>query len=101
MLNSLVNRYKQYNSPATLAELTEFKLRAAGLEDKDDRKLALAAIRKAGYKPVPATFKRVGAAARDTPADAGSSSSSSRPDMSVSVWKPPKRYVNTNYAVRG
>ncbi|GJE84210.1 hypothetical protein PsYK624_002860 [Phanerochaete sordida] len=74
--------YKQYNTPASLAELTEFKLRAAGVEDKDDRKLLLAAVRKAGYRSTPATPSRAAAAARETSADAGPSSNSSRPDMS-------------------
>jgi hypothetical protein len=33
-----------------LSQLTDVKMKAAGIHDKDVRKLALAAFRKAGYK---------------------------------------------------
>ncbi|KAF9008995.1 hypothetical protein BDQ17DRAFT_1398107 [Cyathus striatus] len=41
--------YKECNTPAKLAELTEGKLVTAGIENKEDRKLVLNAIRKSGY----------------------------------------------------
>ncbi|KII95106.1 hypothetical protein PLICRDRAFT_48075 [Plicaturopsis crispa FD-325 SS-3] len=41
--------YKEFNTRAALAKLTDVKLAALGLEDKEDRKLVLAALRKAGY----------------------------------------------------
>ncbi|KAF9446939.1 hypothetical protein P691DRAFT_761189 [Macrolepiota fuliginosa MF-IS2] len=41
--------YKEYSTPSRLAELTDVKLGAAGVSDKEDRKNVLAAIRKAGY----------------------------------------------------
>jgi hypothetical protein len=42
-------RYKEYNIPSQLGGLTDSKLAASGLTDKEDRKLVLAAFRKAGY----------------------------------------------------
>ncbi|KAH8105877.1 hypothetical protein BXZ70DRAFT_917193 [Cristinia sonorae] len=41
--------YKTYNTRAALAQLTDSKLKSAGVTDKDERKLVLAAIKKAGY----------------------------------------------------
>lgn len=78
-----MRRYKQYNTPSALSELNDFKLKAAGLEDKEDRKLTLSAVRKAGYKPSPATPKR-SALSRSAAADAGPSTVS-QPDVSVSM----------------
>lgn len=43
-------RYKTYNTPAHLEDLSEFSLESAGVGEKDLRKLVLAAVRKAGYK---------------------------------------------------
>ncbi|KIK92718.1 hypothetical protein PAXRUDRAFT_146685 [Paxillus rubicundulus Ve08.2h10] len=41
--------FKEFNTPALLAQLDDAKLQAVGVENKDLRKLVLAAIRKAGY----------------------------------------------------
>ncbi|KXN89656.1 hypothetical protein AN958_05523 [Leucoagaricus sp. SymC.cos] len=41
--------YKVYNTPPQLNKLADSKLVAAGVSDKEDRKLVLAAFRKAGY----------------------------------------------------
>ncbi|KAF5363885.1 hypothetical protein D9756_000451 [Leucocoprinus leucothites] len=41
--------YKMYNTPSHFNELTDPKLAATGVSDKDDRKLVLTAFRKAGY----------------------------------------------------
>jgi hypothetical protein len=43
-----VYSYKEYNTLSKLAQLTEVKLSAAGVESKDDRKLVMTALRKAG-----------------------------------------------------
>ena len=43
-------RYKTHSTPAHLGELSEFTLESAGVDEKDLRKLVLAAVRKAGYK---------------------------------------------------
>ncbi|KAG2141774.1 uncharacterized protein EDB93DRAFT_1159052 [Suillus bovinus] len=45
--------YKESNTTSLLAQLTDFKLKASGVEDKETRKLVLAAIRKAGYTSQP------------------------------------------------
>ncbi|KAI0081739.1 hypothetical protein K474DRAFT_1635035 [Panus rudis PR-1116 ss-1] len=42
--------YKQYNTSATLSFLTDLDLRSVGISEKEDRKLILAALKKAGYK---------------------------------------------------
>jgi len=41
--------YKEYNTPSKLGELSEVRLKAAGVEDKDDRNLIMQALRKVGY----------------------------------------------------
>ncbi|KAL5530672.1 GLN1 [Sanghuangporus sanghuang] len=42
--------YKTHNTPSALGNLTDAKLKSLGIESKEDRKAALAAFRKAGYK---------------------------------------------------
>ncbi|EJF61207.1 hypothetical protein BD309DRAFT_1072100 [Dichomitus squalens] len=42
--------YKTYNTPEQLGRLSDFSLESAGVNEKDLRKLVLAAVRKAGYK---------------------------------------------------
>ncbi|KAH7887672.1 hypothetical protein F5I97DRAFT_1935756 [Phlebopus sp. FC_14] len=41
--------YKEFNTPALLGQLDDARLQVVGVEDKETRKLFLAAIRKAGY----------------------------------------------------
>jgi hypothetical protein len=48
---SYAGSYKEYNTPSKLAQLTEVKLSAAGVESKDDRKLVMTALRKSGHVP--------------------------------------------------
>lgn len=50
--------YKDYNTPARLRELTEAKLTAAGVGEKNTRKLIVSALHKAGYTKSPASLKR-------------------------------------------
>ena len=45
----MVLRYKTYNTPNHLRRLEDISLVRAGIDDKDTRKLILAALRKAGY----------------------------------------------------
>ena len=45
------SRYKDYSTPGKLNFLTDHALSVAGVEDGADRKLILAAFRKAGYRP--------------------------------------------------
>lgn len=44
-----VLRYKTCNTSAQLSVLSDFKLKTAGVDDKEERKLVMAAIRKGGY----------------------------------------------------
>ncbi|KAJ3840584.1 hypothetical protein F5878DRAFT_640285 [Lentinula raphanica] len=41
--------YKEYNTPAQLSALTDFKLKGSGIDDKEDRKNIMVAMRKGGY----------------------------------------------------
>ncbi|KAJ6539423.1 hypothetical protein B0H19DRAFT_1178960 [Mycena capillaripes] len=41
--------YKQHGTPTKLSELDEVKLLAAGIDDKESRKMIMTALRKAGY----------------------------------------------------
>ncbi|KAH7921823.1 hypothetical protein BV22DRAFT_1071622 [Leucogyrophana mollusca] len=50
--------YKDFNTPTSLAQLTDAKLKVCGVEDKDVRKLVLAAVRKAGYVLQPSPQKK-------------------------------------------
>lgn len=52
------DRYPTHNSPAQLAELTAIKLIDLKVDDKDQRKAVLSAIRKAGYVKPPEPMKR-------------------------------------------
>ncbi|KAG2757343.1 hypothetical protein P692DRAFT_20948436 [Suillus brevipes Sb2] len=49
--------YKEWNTTRLLAQLTDVKLKVSGVEDKETRKLVLAAIRKAGYTAQPSGSK--------------------------------------------
>lgn len=42
-------RYKEFNTPAKLAELNEAKLISAGVDSKEDRRLVMVALRESGY----------------------------------------------------
>ncbi|PFH52791.1 hypothetical protein AMATHDRAFT_1834 [Amanita thiersii Skay4041] len=44
--------YKDYNTPAQLRSLTDIKLTAAGITEKDVRRLVLTALQKGGYTPL-------------------------------------------------
>ncbi|KAG5648995.1 hypothetical protein DXG03_000344 [Asterophora parasitica] len=55
--------YKTYNTPAKLAQLDDIKLVSAGVDNKDDRKIFLAALREAGHLPKDARKKLVKAEA--------------------------------------
>ncbi|KIJ70041.1 hypothetical protein HYDPIDRAFT_171956 [Hydnomerulius pinastri MD-312] len=57
--------FKDFNTPALLAQLDDAKLHVLGLEDKDTRKLVLASIRKAGYSRPRAKAKAKPEAASD------------------------------------
>ncbi|KZT74355.1 hypothetical protein DAEQUDRAFT_701623 [Daedalea quercina L-15889] len=60
--------YKTHNTPSQLGQLTDGKLKAAGVDDKEVRKLVLAAIRKSGYKtPAAGTSSRGAAQNTSTP----------------------------------
>jgi hypothetical protein len=54
-LTAVSYRYKDFNTPAMLSQLTDVKMKAAGIDDKDLRKSVLSAFRKAGYKASPST----------------------------------------------
>ncbi|KAF8238751.1 hypothetical protein L208DRAFT_1240565 [Tricholoma matsutake] len=51
--------YKEYNTPSKLMQLTEVKLSAAGVESKEDRRLVMTALWKAGHVPKELPRKRL------------------------------------------
>ncbi|KAL4076062.1 hypothetical protein J3A83DRAFT_4089915 [Scleroderma citrinum] len=57
--------YKEFNTATALAQLDDAKLNVLGIEDKELRKIVLAAIHKAGYTIKP----RVKAVAETSPSD--------------------------------
>ncbi|PCH41074.1 hypothetical protein WOLCODRAFT_162792 [Wolfiporia cocos MD-104 SS10] len=75
--------YKTHGTPSLLAQLTDAKLRAAGVDDKELRKLVLAAIRKAGFKSTGQASSALSGAQNSTPGGAGPSSqpSAERPSQ--------------------
>ncbi len=73
-------RYKTHNTPKRLAQLTDSRLKSAGVEDKDLRRLVLAAIKKAGYAP---RHTATAAGPSTTSSNAPSRSANSQPETSV------------------
>ncbi|KAH9938184.1 uncharacterized protein B0H18DRAFT_1205469 [Fomitopsis serialis] len=72
--------YKTHNTPSQLGQLTDGKLKAAGVDDKEVRKLVLAAIRKSGYK-APAA----GASSRNAAQNTSSPGTADPPAASTSA----------------
>lgn len=58
LIQSSLRSYKKFGSPSQLSQLNDFDLRDSGIEDSGDRKLILAAFRKAGYAQRPSPVKR-------------------------------------------
>lgn len=65
--------YKEYNTPSKLGQLSEVKLKAAGVEDKDDRSLIMQALRKIGYAYKGEPLKKL----KDSPVSMSSETSAS------------------------
>lgn len=72
--------YKTHNTPKRLAQLTDSRLKSAGVEDKDVRRLVLAAIKKAGYAP---RHTATAAGPSTTSSNAPSRSANSQPETST------------------
>ncbi|KAF9226546.1 hypothetical protein BS17DRAFT_864779 [Gyrodon lividus] len=70
--------FKEFNTPALLAQLDDAKLQVVGVGDKNLRKLVLAAIRKAGYTTKPRSEG-------DTPKQPEAGPSSHKPPSTVQV----------------
>ncbi|KDR83666.1 hypothetical protein GALMADRAFT_1338794 [Galerina marginata CBS 339.88] len=86
-------RYKEYNTPSTLAQLTEVKLKAAGIDSQEDRKLTLNALRKAGYasKRKPLTKVKVAPIAEASGSQAPTSGSTSAAPTAVELLTTPTK----------
>ncbi|KAG6857107.1 hypothetical protein H0H87_009668 [Tephrocybe sp. NHM501043] len=76
--------YKQFNTPAHLAQLNDIKLVSAGIDSKDDRKAVLSALRKSGYLPTDARKKL-------EKTEEGPVAGPSRTSAVQAVTTPPKR----------
>ncbi|KAI0750715.1 hypothetical protein C8Q80DRAFT_1153578 [Daedaleopsis nitida] len=66
--------YKSHNTPEQLGKLTDYSLESAGVKEKDLRRLVLAAVRKAGFKPE----KSAGASASSSSRSAATSRSNTK-----------------------
>ena len=75
--------YKEYHTRAALATLSDLKLKTAGVETQEDRKLVMAALRKAGYGYQSERRKKVEASRSTEP-----SGSVSKPRPSTSSTQP-------------
>ncbi|TCD69650.1 hypothetical protein EIP91_006667 [Steccherinum ochraceum] len=60
--------YKSYNTRSALGQLNNLKLKSAGVTDKEERKLVLAAIKKAGYNTPAANAAGTSSASESAPA---------------------------------
>jgi hypothetical protein len=78
---STISSYKEYNTRATLATLTDVKLKSAGVESQEDRKLVLAALRKAGCGYKSSLRKKVEASPSTEPSGSVSETTSSTSSM--------------------
>ncbi|KAF8974487.1 hypothetical protein BDZ97DRAFT_1911666 [Flammula alnicola] len=74
--------YKEYNTRAMLAQLSDLKLNAMGIDNKEDRKLVMTALRKAGYTYKGKPLKKVKASPSSTEAS-GSQSPGGMPSSSL------------------
>jgi len=54
-----LGRYNEFHTPSQLATLTDLKLKVAGIDDKEDRKMTLAAMKKSGYLPIAPVRKKL------------------------------------------
>jgi hypothetical protein len=78
--------YKECNTSAKVAQVTDARLKSLGIDDKEDRKLILAALRKGGYKHSDGRRK---ANASQTPTqDDTTQGSSSPPSAMLAVVRP-------------
>jgi hypothetical protein len=75
--------YKEYNTPAKLAQLTEVKLLAAGVESKEDRKLVMTALRKSGHVSKEPPRKKLERISDETPASGAGAGPSPSPILST------------------
>ncbi|KAF9057638.1 hypothetical protein BJ165DRAFT_1411820 [Panaeolus papilionaceus] len=83
--------YKSYNTTESIVALTDAKLKAAGIDAQEDRKMVLAALRKAGYKPNPSSqVGRVKVALSPSTSDTDSSKTVLSPSLEAQIT-PTKR----------
>ncbi|KAF8621640.1 hypothetical protein AX15_007658 [Amanita polypyramis BW_CC] len=73
--------HKDYNTPAQLRELTDVKLTAAGINEKNLRQLVISALRKAGYTLTHVSLKRKSESSDQSSA----SGASTLPSVTISV----------------
>ncbi|KAG7096871.1 hypothetical protein E1B28_004278 [Marasmius oreades] len=80
--------YKEYNTAEQLSQLTDTKLKAFGVDEKDIRRLVLTAVKKAGH-----TLKRVSEPEQPTASTSGNSFPPSTVDV---ITTPTKRKRKRN-----
>ncbi|THV08473.1 hypothetical protein K435DRAFT_771969 [Dendrothele bispora CBS 962.96] len=82
--------YKQFSTTSQLITLTDLKLKVAGIDDKEDRKLVLAAMQKSGYTPAGPVRKKLTSEVTNESSTAGPSTRAP-PTTVEKITTPPKR----------
>ncbi|KAJ3570201.1 hypothetical protein NP233_g4562 [Leucocoprinus birnbaumii] len=86
-----------FNTPSQISEITDPKLAAAGLSDKEDRKLSLAAFRKAGYVYKGKTVTKKEAIDKNIAESPGAGPSTLSTNLASSPSKRKRKHsINTN-----
>ena len=83
----IASRYKTHNTPEQLGQLSDLSLESAGINEKDLRKLVLAALRKAGYK------QKAGSSAGGSRNAASTSKVDAKPDVRLPALDAPLHKV--------
>ncbi|KAH9482724.1 hypothetical protein JR316_0004824 [Psilocybe cubensis] len=87
--------YKQYNTHSTLSQLNDFKLKAAGLDSQEERKIVMNVLRKEGYISAPKSLPKIqlspAAEASGSHLSSSKTSPSCRPSTVSRMSTPTKR----------
>lgn len=77
------NSYAKFNTPQDLGQLTDAELKNAGVEAKDERKIVLTVVKKAGFKTLASLNSETSSTVAVSSEASGSLSSGFRPSKGV------------------